>query len=106
MGFPPSFADPELEVVTSESEPTSTFLRIGGIHMMGDISLTIHSRPLDQQLGEAIVFDLRKLEAMNDQIRKAARRAGPRGTNWEARSDMTSTELGIIIRDYCTSTAK
>ena len=102
LGFPPSFADPELEVVTSESEPTSTFLRIGGIHMMGDISLTIRSRPLDQQLGEAIVFDLRKLEAMNDQIRKAARRAEEQ----TGRRGVTSTELGIIIRDYCTSTAK
>ncbi len=91
-GFPPYFVDPEF--ITSA--PTSTFVRIGSIEMMGEIRLRIRSRPLDQELVEEIVFDLKKLEEMNKQIRQAAQRAEQK----TGRRGLTTKELHQIIKVY------
>jgi len=94
-GFPPNFYDND-DASTTASTTESTFLRIGSIRMVGEIRLKIRSRPLDKDLVEDIVFDLGKLEEMNNQIRSASQRAKEK----TGRRGLKTEELYEIINVY------
>ena len=95
IGFPPQLYD-EDEIVDSSSEAASTFVRIGGIEVKGQIRLKLRSRPLDKDLCEDIVFDFDNLKTLSHQI-SAASKAAQKKTG---RRGCTTEELYDIIQSY------
>ena len=96
IGFPPQLYDDEDEIVDSSSEAASTFVRIGGIEVKGQIRLKLRSRPLDKDLCEDIVFDFDNLKTLSHQI-SAASKAAQKKTG---RRGCTTEELYDIIQSY------
>jgi hypothetical protein len=94
IGFPPQLYD-EDEIVDSSSE-ASTFVRIGGIGVKGQIRLKLRSRPLDKDLCDDIVFDFDNLKTLSNQI-SAASKAAQEETG---RRGCTTEELYDIIQSY------
>ena len=95
IGFPPQLYE-EDEIVDSSSEAASTFVRIGGIGVKGQIRLKLRSRPLDKDLCEDIVFDFDNLKTLSNQI-SAASKAAQKKTG---RRGCTTEELYDIIQSY------
>lgn len=92
-GFPPKFKDlDDGDVPLKES----TFIRIGGIRLIGEIKLKLRSKPLDQDLVEDIVFDLRKIAELSNQIRRASDHAKDK----TGRRGLKTEELYEIIYIY------
>mmetsp|Transcript_42572 Transcript_42572/g.43138 ORF Transcript_42572/g.43138 Transcript_42572/m.43138 type:complete len:387 (-) Transcript_42572:329-1489(-) len=94
IGFPPQLYD-EDETVDSSSE-ASTFVRIGGIGVKGQIRIKLRSRPLDKDLCDDIVFDFDNLKTLSNQI-SAASKAAQKETG---RRGCTTEELYNIIQSY------
>jgi len=93
IGFPPKFYDLDDLLL---KDYTSTFLRTGGVRMIGEIRLKMRSRLLDQDLVEDIVFDLRKLAELSNQISNASEQA----KETTGRRGLKTEELYEIINVY------
>lgn len=94
IGFPPQLYD-EDEIVDSSSA-VSTFVRIGGIGVKGQIRLKLRSRPLDKDLCDDIVFDFDNLKTLSHQISAASNAAQEK----TGRRGCTTEELYDIIQSY------
>lgn len=90
IGFPPELYD------STDTSASSTFIRIGSIQTTGQVRLKIRSRPLDKDMVEDIIFDLRKIQEIDDQIKTASKVARQR----TGRRGIQTDHLYEIINNY------
>lgn len=106
VGFPPKLYYSE---EGSKSTASSAFVRFGNIEMSGEVRLRVKSKPLEKNLIEDIVIDLRQLHSLSRQIQVAAKKSeevtGRRGCSTEELYEILSKYFGDQIKKFLKLTA-
>jgi len=106
IGFPPKLYFSE---EGSTSTATSTFVRFGNIEMSGEVRLRVKSKPLEKNLIEDIVIDLRQLHSLSREIQVAAKNSeqatGRKGCSTDELYDILSKYFGDQIKKFLKLTA-
>eukprot|EP00978_Attheya_sp_CCMP212_P025630 scaffold82814_cov52-Attheya_sp.AAC.2 len=71
IGFPPYFEGEDAEK-ESNSSSSSTFVRVSSLDLSGNVTLYIHSKPLDRPIVEDVKFDLKAIAELNSILRRRA----------------------------------
>jgi hypothetical protein len=92
IGFPPYFEGEDVEKKSTSS--SSTFVRVSSLDLSGNVTLHIHSKPLDRPIVEDVKFDLKAIAELNSILRRRAL-IGSGG-----RKGSTTDEVYEIIEQY------
>jgi len=71
IGFPPSLGVPMTET-SMECPSESTFVRIGGLYLLGNVTLSTRSRPMNKPIVPDLIFEFSTLDDLMDAINTKA----------------------------------
>jgi len=96
-GFPPRLLVGDQDIIpTKLGSKSETFVRIGGIDLSGNITLSIRSRPVNQKLVPDFAFDLDMFDELDEKIQEASKKAKTE----TGRLGCTTEDLYDIIQSY------
>jgi hypothetical protein len=94
-GFPPTFEEHNVEEHNEASDSGESVLRIGRIHLSGNVNILLTSRPMKKDIS-VIKFDLNKLGPLYNEVRhKSDENLANLG-----RKGISTTELYSLIQIY------